>query len=316
MTPAPRPPSDARGPAARSVRPADGDVSIGGLAAATGVAVETLRAWERRYGRPAPTRRASGHRRYGPAEVAWVRLASAAVAAGARPSRVARLSSDDLRAYLRADPAPPSGWLALVRRFDAPALERAVERAAAAAPDAATFLDRTLAPFLALLGARWAEGRLAIRHEHFATEVVAASLARLAARARVPARAPTLLLATLPGERHVLGLSAAAWVAAQARVRARSLGPDTPEAEVVAAAAETGAAAVGLAVSAAHAGPRTWRRLRGLRAALPPTVPLLVGGAGVAGPRRMPAGVVRCASFAALAAALRGRAGPAGAPRR
>jgi DNA-binding transcriptional MerR regulator len=38
--------------------------SIGGLAARTGIAVPTLRAWERRYGLPVPVRLPGGHRRY------------------------------------------------------------------------------------------------------------------------------------------------------------------------------------------------------------------------------------------------------------
>ena len=54
--------------------PPDRLLSIGELAAATGVAVPTLRAWERRYGRPAPARLRSGHRRYGPEQVCLVRL--------------------------------------------------------------------------------------------------------------------------------------------------------------------------------------------------------------------------------------------------
>ncbi|MFO0934009.1 MAG: MerR family transcriptional regulator [Planctomycetota bacterium] len=319
MTPAARPTPSARraGDAPRAAGPAAvAGLSIGGLAAATGVGVETLRAWERRYGRPRPARRASGHRRYAAEEVAWVRLVAAAVGAGARPSDVVGLSLADLRARVAPDVPPPRGWWAHLRRFDGAGLARAVERGAASAPDAAAFLDGALAPFLARVGARWAEGRLPIRHEHFASEVVGATLARLAALVRVPARAPTVVLATLSGERHVLGLASAALVAAGAGVRTRSLGPDTPVAEVAAAALETDAAAVAIAVSAAHGGPRTWRQLAALRAALPRGVPLVVGGAGAAGPRRRPPGIVHCGSFRAFAGLLEGLAAARSRPRR
>ncbi len=127
---------------------------------------------------------------------------------------------------------------------------------------------------------------------------------------------PTVVLATLSGERHVLGLASAALVAAGAGVRARSLGPDTPVAEVAAAALETDAVAVAIAVSAAHGGPRTRRQLALLRAALPRAVPLVVGGAGAAGPRRWPPGIVPCASFRAFAGLLEGLAAGRTRPRR
>ncbi len=44
-------------------------LSIGQLAERTGVSVETLRAWERRYGVLRPVRSRGGHRRYSAADV-------------------------------------------------------------------------------------------------------------------------------------------------------------------------------------------------------------------------------------------------------
>ena len=38
-------------------------LSIGELSRATGLSIDTLRVWERRYGRPVPVRLPSGHRR-------------------------------------------------------------------------------------------------------------------------------------------------------------------------------------------------------------------------------------------------------------
>jgi DICT domain-containing protein len=48
-------------------------LSIGDVVAATGVGEATLRAWERRFGFPAPRREPSGHRRYSAAEVERIR---------------------------------------------------------------------------------------------------------------------------------------------------------------------------------------------------------------------------------------------------
>ncbi len=48
-------------------------LSIGDVVAATGVGEATLRAWERRFGFPAPRREPSGHRRYSAADVERIR---------------------------------------------------------------------------------------------------------------------------------------------------------------------------------------------------------------------------------------------------
>ncbi|HEY6933316.1 MAG TPA: DICT sensory domain-containing protein [Marmoricola sp.] len=52
--------------------PRTGLLTIGDLAARTGVPPATLRSWEARYGFPRPTRRNGGHRRYAEADVASV----------------------------------------------------------------------------------------------------------------------------------------------------------------------------------------------------------------------------------------------------
>lgn len=49
------------------------DLSIGDLAARTGVSAATLRTWEDRYGVPSPRRLSGGHRRYGSDDVELVR---------------------------------------------------------------------------------------------------------------------------------------------------------------------------------------------------------------------------------------------------
>ncbi|MBS1845480.1 MAG: MerR family transcriptional regulator [Actinobacteria bacterium] len=51
----------------------DATLSIGDVVAATGVGEATLRAWERRFGFPAPRREPSGHRRYSRGEVERIR---------------------------------------------------------------------------------------------------------------------------------------------------------------------------------------------------------------------------------------------------
>jgi DNA-binding transcriptional MerR regulator len=60
----------------------EADLTIAGVAAKTGVSVATLRAWERRYGFPSPTRLPGGHRRYSEHDVASIRRVLAERAGG------------------------------------------------------------------------------------------------------------------------------------------------------------------------------------------------------------------------------------------
>ena len=61
-------------------------MAIGSLARRTGVPVDTLRAWERRYGVLRPTRTDGGQRRYGNEDVERVLWLAARVAEGQRIS--------------------------------------------------------------------------------------------------------------------------------------------------------------------------------------------------------------------------------------
>ena len=75
-------------------RPPVAGLSIGELAARTGVPVGTLRTWETRYGLPVPTRGAGAHRRYQSGDVDLVRETLRLRESGlAMPSAVARARS-------------------------------------------------------------------------------------------------------------------------------------------------------------------------------------------------------------------------------
>ena len=60
--------------------------SIRVVANRTGIAADTLRVWERRYGFPKPERRPGGSRIYSEDDIARLRLLARALEAGFRPS--------------------------------------------------------------------------------------------------------------------------------------------------------------------------------------------------------------------------------------
>lgn len=276
---------------------ADQDLfSIGDVAEASGVSPDTLRMWERRYGRPVPVRLPSGHRRYTGEQVTWLRRVAEALAHGHRPGTVVCASDDELEALLsntahdQATSPHVQRLMQLVVDFRGEELTRELLTAwQDLGPD--RFLSERVAPLMTTIGRSWADGELDIRHEHFTSELVADLLRTLRSGLMRGADGPTIVLATLRDEMHGLGLQMCALVCALERVRARVLGVGTPSEEIAAAARELEADAVAISVSLATGGVETDRRLAELRRLLPDRVRLLVGGSGARGVRRGPRGI-------------------------
>lgn len=288
---------------------ADELLSIGGLARATGVAIETIRIWERRYGRPAATRLPSGHRRYSADDAAWLRRVAEAVARGVRASGAVTADGASLSRLLEPPgaPIPPvvRDCLEYARDLDRRAIERRL-RLDAARRTPREFVARVVGPLLTAVGRAWADGELRIRNEHLVSQIVAGELARLLDHARTSRRGARVVFATLPGERHGLGLTMAAVVAAHAGARCLILGADTPIAETAASVRDVSADAVVVSVSLAHGGVDADRDLAELRGLLDEGVRLFAGGAGTRRPRRGGNGIEYVEDFAAFEDAVRG----------
>jgi MerR family transcriptional regulator, light-induced transcriptional regulator len=268
-------------------------LSIGALSRATGIPVETLRTWESRYGFPVPERRPSGHRVYALSMVPRLRRISEALARGHRAGQVVPAPDADLRRLLAAPPAPaafpadpPSlatgdvlQLLRLVESFESDRLTRAL-LGASARLGPLTFLETVVAPLLRAVGDDWAKGRLQVRHEHFVSERLGDVLRSLRLPLEERAGGPLVVLATLPGEAHGLGLQMAALVVASAGCRILYLGTETPVPDMVTLTRDLGARALAVSVSASGRKARTAALLRRVRGMLLRRTALLVGGEG------------------------------------
>lgn len=273
------------------------EYSVGDLAARTGVRQATLRVWERRYGFPIPVRKPSGHRVYSPSDLERVTLIVKAMRLGLRagdvvpkdPAALRELVGDGEGEHAGKDDASLAAMIDAVETLDSERLTRLL-REKSEVLGGGRFASECLAPFVERIGDLWMKGRLDVHHEHCASEVVQNVVRGLLAR-RPAARGPMILLTTLPGERHTLGLLMAALVCGEHGARVLLLGAETPHDDIVAAVRATGARAVGLSVSEATARPETTARLRVLRAQLPGEVELLLGGGGSVHTRRGLSGV-------------------------
>jgi methanogenic corrinoid protein MtbC1 len=268
-------------------------LGIGALSRLSDVPVNTLRTWERRYGWPSPSRTAGGQRLYSPADAERLRLVARAMERGHRPAQVMVASVEVLRAWAgdaSAPPVPPpvaaratdptlEAWMDAVRRLDGEALVRGF-RSECSRVGLLPFLEDRVQPLLERIGTAWVDGELAVYQEHEVSERLRDFLVAQW-RPMVSPEAPPVVCATLPGERHLLGIHMAAAVLATQGLRPVFLGADTPAAEIAACAASTGARAVAVSVGPTAESDSVRAALAVLSDGLRPGVALLVGGAGV-----------------------------------
>jgi methanogenic corrinoid protein MtbC1 len=273
-----------------------GLLTIGALSTATGIPIDTIRTWERRYGFPLPERKPSGHRVYSLSTVPRLRRVAQAIARGHRAAEVLPASENALEVLLSSLPpaatepaerSPAPGWLVpadaqealqWVRAFDAERLKRWFQTDWARLGPL-EFLEHRAAAFLRAVGDAWAAKELEVRHEHFASAVLGDFLRSVRQPLDDRARGLIALLATLPGELHGLGLQMAALVFALAGWRVLMLGVDTPIEQIAALTREVPIATVALSCVEPH-GVKIAAQIRALRRKLPRSVSLIVGGSG------------------------------------
>ena len=264
-------------------------LSIGDVCEETGLSPDVIRVWERRYGFPVPVRLPSGHRRYRPEDLHRLRLMAEAAAQGHKPSALAKTDLEELRGLLLGGPSRAQDLeplLAAIRELETERIRGLLDEALAQR-GLLPFLKDVVGPLLERVGLAWAEGNLAIHHEHLLTEILEDMLRRLRAQHPAkPGQAP-ILYATLPGERHRLGLLMAALVGSARGQRTELLGVDLPVASIAAAARQLRAKAVAVSLSLQSTGEVTRRLLLDLQERLPPGCILQVGGQGALRMRRM-----------------------------
>lgn len=252
-------------------------LNIAALARRTGVAPDTLRKWEQRYGVLRPSRTPGGQRRYTESDVARVEWLRDRLRDGWRigeASRVLRASAGPAL----ADPGALADALLQATRTDEPdVLEALLDQAFAVLPLETTLAD-VLSPALRRVGDEWDAGKVSVAQEHALTAKVRSRLDLLLGDARGEVRG-TAVLACAPGEQHDLGLLMLAVLLRADGWRVEYLGQDTPVAEAVRFA--EGVHAAMLCVSAARE-----PALAAARAGLaglthPPPAALVMGGAAV-----------------------------------
>jgi methylmalonyl-CoA mutase cobalamin-binding subunit len=143
------------------------------------------------------------------------------------------------------------------------------------------FLTDVVAPMNHAVGQAWFEGRVGVLDEHYYAETIRTVLT-VALNGLPPGDGnPKIMLTTLPGEQHGIGLLMAACMLRLEGAGVVLIGVQTPLEEIVRGAIESGCSIVGISCSD-YMGRRTIAsQLVKLRALLPEGVAIWAGGSGV-----------------------------------
>ena len=252
----------------------------------TGIGKDTLRVWERRYGFPIPVLDERDERLYPQLQVEQLRLIKLLLSNGLRPAKVVGLSLEELHDLLpqavpvASEYSPEVVALAeLIKTHQALSLRIRLNRLLLQL-GLDDFLSKTLIPLNRLVGEAWMRNEIRIFEEHLYSDQIVHVLRNAISGIHDATASPRILLTTLPGEEHSLGLLMAQAILSMAGANCVMLGTQTPAQEIVGASAAHQADIVVLSFSAAFGGPQAKTGLQQMRQALPPAVALWAGGAG------------------------------------
>jgi DNA-binding transcriptional MerR regulator/methylmalonyl-CoA mutase cobalamin-binding subunit len=264
-----------------------------------GVAKETLRVWERRYGFPQPQRDANGERIYPPDQVQRLTLVKRLLDQGYRPGKIMALGAQELAALgARPDTLVPArglddpeirGFIELIKSHKIAELRQRLSQSMLLM-GLQRCVTELVAPLTTAVGAAWARGDIAVFEEHLFSDMLQGVM-RHAIQAATgqgghAEASPRVLLTTVPQERHGLGLLMAEALLALEGAHCVSLGVQTPLGDIVAAARAQRADIVALSFSASTSARAAVDNINELGTRLGDQAEVWAGGSGVEMARR------------------------------
>lgn len=182
----------------------------------TGIAPDTLRAWERRYNLPKPKRSPGGHRLYSQHDIDIVKWLMAKQSEGLSISHAVDLwnelmasGEDPLHELINRNPSIlsinqddiPEQWLNACLTFDENTAEQVLNQAFALHP-LETVCIEVLQKGLIEIGDMWYHGLATVQQEHFTSALAHRRLDALIAATPPPTRPESILIGCTSREQH------------------------------------------------------------------------------------------------------------------
>jgi len=195
--------------------------NLGYVMRETGIRADTLRAWERRYGVPAPQRSDGGHRLYSQHDIETIQWLIRQQNEGLSISKAVKLLKDLIAegrdplspanarpgatAFHKSDPASlRAEWIRAIRDFDTLHSDQLLSQVFDNLP-LRTALEEVLHKGMIEIGELWYRGQVTVQQEHFASALAIQRLNSLIAAAAAPIQPARILVALPAGEEHEIG---------------------------------------------------------------------------------------------------------------
>lgn len=176
------------------------------VARMTGVPIAVLRAWEKRYGVPHPSRTDAAYRMYTEADVITVKRMSTLRASGLVASEAARVVLRE-RSGATSPLEPPTGvverLLDATHRMDGSAIDETLASLSTVG-NAADAFERVIAPTMVEVGRLWQSGELGEAQEHLLSEHLSMTLRTWLGFARPASPKGTALIGCFADELHTI----------------------------------------------------------------------------------------------------------------
>jgi len=215
---------------------------IGSVTKLTGLSIDVVRVWERRYGAVRPARSGGGTRLYSDADIYRLKRLRQAVENGYSISQASKLTEPELDELIAGAPqtlAPSDPYRVIRERFidsvkamDVVTADQELARAATLF-SVGEFVKRVVGPSFEEIHTSRERKELGLAHEKLALNLANRVLGTLLRTYAPSDNAGTILLATPAGERDELGILLPALLAASQGWRVIYLGADLPADEIV-----------------------------------------------------------------------------------
>ncbi len=218
----------------------------------TSISASTLRAWERRYGVPTPTRTENNYRLYSEYDMALIRWLRDQIEGGLSISQAVELyrhiNRDEQPMLIKKEEkqikpqatAPSydviycqSRLITAFKAFDENAADQLIGELFALFP-IEHVLSQIIEPVMIEIGEQWHSGSLSIPVEHFATAYIKRKIMTLINAQPNNANAPIIITGCAPGEQHELGILFLSLFLQRNGMRVIYLGQNVPEEDLLA----------------------------------------------------------------------------------
>lgn len=275
----------------------------------TGLSKDTLRVWERRYGFPKPRRDHHDERLYSLPDLEKLRLLRLLIDQGHRPGKIINRSTAELsqlisaRAPEQSTPPEIAAIIELLLLHDVDRFRNALLQALMK-QGLLRFVTETVAGLNHWIGEAWLAGRVQVFDEHLYSEHIQNILRNAIIAQPGRGSGPRVLLTSLPGEKHRIGLLMVEAVLCAEGAACVALGTETPIIDIKDAVPAYRADVVALSFSSAIPQTAALAGLAELRTLLPEGIEVWGGGGALARARKTAPGVLLLRSFDDLRYAL------------